>query len=86
MSRVEKRIKPLEQQLNDKAGMTAEEKRKASQVVRPQLSIGLKLEVAQYPLKERPQVQEVAEVLEEVLISVEKGLASLPNRLNRAPG
>ncbi len=50
------------------------------------MSIGLKLEVAQYPLKERPQVQEVAEVLEEMLVSVEKGLASLPNRLNRAPG
>lgn len=54
--------------------------------IKPALNITLKLEVAQYPLKERPQVQEVAEVLEEMLQAAERGLTRLPPRPNRAPG
>ena len=46
----------------------------------------MKLEVARYPIKERAFAQDVAEILEEILQASEKGLKSLPSRLNRAPG
>lgn len=46
----------------------------------------MKLEVAKFPLKERPHAQEVAEVLEEIMQAADKGLDHLPPRLNRAPG
>lgn len=50
--------------------------------IKPTLNVALKLEVAQYPLKERPYVQEVAEVFEEILQAAEKGLEYLPARAN----
>lgn len=59
---------------------------KVNQEIKPVLNLTLKLEVAQYPLKDRPEAQEVAEVLEEILQAAEKGLTYLPPRMNRAPG
>jgi len=47
--------------------MTAAEKRREQMEIKPKLNLDLKLEVASYPLKERPHVQETAEVLEEML-------------------
>ena len=52
----------------------------------PEPNITLKLEVAKYPVKERPQKQETAEILEEILQAASKGLDYLPPRANRAPG
>lgn len=66
MKKVEKRVKGQDT-LNPYASLSALEKLKIEQEVKPTLSVELKLEVAQYPLKERPHVQEVAEVLEEML-------------------
>ena len=54
MKKVEKKVKPIDQQLNEKAYMSVQEKRKENLEVKPKLSLALKLEVAQYPLKERP--------------------------------
>ena len=67
MKKVEKKVKPIESQLNDKAYMTVQEKRKENLEVKPKINVALKLEVASFPLKERPHAQEVAEVLEELL-------------------
>lgn len=72
--------------LNPYASMSALEKLKLAQEVKPELPVELRLEVAKAPLKERPHVQEVAEVLEELLKATERGLSALPARLNRAPG
>ena len=66
--------------------MTALEKNKMQSEVKPKLNVALKLEVAKYPLKERPYTQEIAEVLEEILQAADKGLAYLPPRLNKTPG
>ena len=46
MRKVEKKIKPLESSLNPYASMSALEKLKLNQEVKPELSITLKLEVA----------------------------------------
>ena len=54
--------------------------------IKPELTVPLKLEVAKYPIKERPHAQETAEALEEILQAVSKGLNYLPPRPNRAPG
>jgi hypothetical protein len=86
MKRVEKKVKPIEQSLNPFASMSALEKIKLAQEVKPELNIELKLQVAKVPLKDRPHAQEVAEVFEEILQAAEKGLTTLPPRLNRAPG
>jgi hypothetical protein len=86
MNKVEKRAKPAENTLNPYASLNALEKLKLQQEVRPELNITLKLEVARAPIKERPLIQDVAEVLEELLQASEKGLKKLPPRANRAPG
>jgi len=67
MNKVEKRAKPAENTLNPYASLNALEKLKLQQEVRPELNITLKLEVARAPIKERPLIQDVAEVLEELL-------------------
>lgn len=46
MKKVEKKIKPLELQLNDKAKLGVGEKRKIDMEVKPVLNLALKLEVA----------------------------------------
>jgi hypothetical protein len=46
----------------------------------------LKIQVAQFPFHQRPFVNDVAEVLEEILQACEKGLPSLPQRGSRVPG
>ena len=46
MKKVEKKIKPLEAKLNDKANLNAHEKRKEAMEVKPKLNLTLKLEVA----------------------------------------
>jgi hypothetical protein len=86
MKKVEKRIKPVDNTLNPYASLSALDKLKLNQEVKPELNITLKLEVARAPLKDRPFIQDVAEVLEEILVAAEKGQKSLPPRLNRAPG
>jgi hypothetical protein len=87
MKKVERR-KPSEggNSLNPYASMSALEKLKLQQEVKPELSLALKLEVAKATVKERGHVQEVAEVLEEILGAVEKDIKKLPPRANRAPG
>ena len=56
MKRVEKRLKPVDESLNPYASLSALEKQKLGHEVKPILNVALKLEVAQYSLKERPQV------------------------------
>lgn len=85
MKKVEKKPK-VENTLNPYASLSALDKLKLAQEVKPEISIALKLEVAKAPIKERAYVQDVAEVLEEVLQAAEKGMKRLPARLNRAPG
>ena len=67
MNKVEKKVKPIDNSLNPYASLSALEKLKLQQEVRPELNITLKLEVARAPIKERAFVQDVAEVFEEVL-------------------
>lgn len=85
MKKVEKKTR-AQDTLNPYTSLSTLEKQKLNSEIKPTLNVALKLEVAQYPLKERPQVQEVAEVLEEILQAAEKGLDYLPPRANRAPG
>ena len=54
MKKVEKKVRP--EAKSDVAYLTAAEKRKKDMEIKPKLNIALKLEVAQYPLKERPYV------------------------------
>lgn len=86
MKKVEKKVKPIENSLNPYASLSALDKLKLNQEVRPELSVTLKLEVARAPVKDRSHVQDVAEVLEEILTAADKGLNVLPPRLNRLPG
>lgn len=86
MKKVEKSARPSQNTLNPYASLSALDKLKLQQEVKPELNITLKLEVARAPIKERALFQDVAEVLEEVLQASEKGLKKLPPRLNRAPG
>ena len=53
MNKVEKKAKPIENSLNPYASLSALEKLKLQQEVRPELNITLKLEVAKVPIKER---------------------------------
>jgi hypothetical protein len=73
MSKVEKRIKPVENTLNPYASLSSIEKLKLNSEVKPDLSLTLRLEVAKAPLKERPFMQDVAECFEEILQAAEKG-------------
>jgi len=66
MKKVEKKPK-VENTLNPYASLSALDKLKLAQEVKPELSIALKLEVAKAPIKERAYIQDVAEVFEEVL-------------------
>ena len=68
------------------SGLSAAEKRKLDMEVKPKINLALKLQVTKQDLKNRPHFQEVAEVFEEMLQAVDKGLNYLPPRLNRAPG
>ena len=68
------------------ANLSAAEKRKMDMEVKPKINLALKLQVTKQDLKNRPHFQEVAEVFEEMLMAVDKGLNYLPPRLNRAPG
>lgn len=86
MNKVEKKIKPIENSLNPYASLSSLDKLKFNSEVKPELNITLKLEVAKAPIKERAFVQDVAEVFEEILLATEKGLKTLPPRLNRTPG
>ena len=86
MKKVEKKGRTEQNSLNPYASMSALEKLKTSQEVKPEISVALKLEVSQIPIKDRADGQEVAEVLEEMLQAKEKGLLKLPPRQNRAPG
>lgn len=67
MNKVEKKIKPVENSLNPYASLSALDKLKLNQEVKPELNITLKLEVAKASIKERPFIQDVAEVFEEIL-------------------
>jgi len=80
MKKVEKKAKPEQNTLNPFTSMSALEKLKAQQEVKPELSVALKLEVSRMPLKNRAHGQEVAETLEEILQATEKGLKKLPPR------
>ena len=53
--------------------------------VRPTLKRSMKLEVAKYPFGDRGLVHEVAEVLEEIISSVEQGRINLPSRSKYGP-
>jgi hypothetical protein len=53
MKRVEKKVKPLDQSLNPFSSMSALEKLKLNQEVKPELNLALKLEVAKHPIKDR---------------------------------
>ncbi len=59
---------------------------------KPKLGLALKLEVSKHPLNDRPQVQQVAEVLEEMLALLhDKNLqldpdTHLPPRARKIPG
>lgn len=53
MKKVEKRVKPQDK-LNPYSSLSAIEKQKMNQEVKPIPNITLKLEVAKFPLKERP--------------------------------
>jgi hypothetical protein len=55
MKKVEKRTKGQDT-LNPYTSLTALEKQKLNNEIKPNLNVTLKLEVAQYPLKERPHV------------------------------
>ncbi len=54
MNKVEKKIKPVENSLNPYASLSALDKLKLNQEVKPELNITLKLEVAKASIKERP--------------------------------
>jgi hypothetical protein len=54
MKKVEKKIKPVDNTLNPYASLSALDKLKLNQEVKPELNITLKLEVARAPLKDRP--------------------------------
>ncbi len=84
MKKVEKKVKPIVK--SDQANMNAAQKRTHDQEIKPKLSVELKIEVASFPLKERPHAQDTAEVLEEILQAVSKGLDKLPPRISRMPG
>lgn len=86
MNKVEKKLKPVENTLNPYASLSSLDKLKFNAEVKPELNITLKLEVAKAPIKSRPFIQDVAEVFEEILVATEKGLKTLPPRLNRTPG
>jgi len=53
MKKVEKKVKPLDT-LNPYQSLSALEKHKMNQEIKPTLNLALKLEVAQYSLIERP--------------------------------
>lgn len=86
MKKVEKKLKPVDSNLNPNASLSALEKLRYNQEIKPVLCTELKLEVANYPLKERPFMNEVAETLEEILAAASRGLEFLPQRLSRVPG
>lgn len=50
------------------------------QEIKPKLGVQLKLGVAKASPEDREHVQDTAEVLEEILTAVEKGLDALPGR------
>lgn len=56
MKKVEKKVKPIEDKLNEKAHYSAKEKRHEALEVKPVPNVTLKLEVAKHSLKERPHV------------------------------
>lgn len=68
------------------ATMSAADKKRDALEVKPKINLALKMQVTKQDLKNRPHYQEVAEVFEEMLQAVEKGLDQMPPRLNRAPG
>lgn len=65
MKKIEKKVKF--ENTNDNIHLSAAERRKKDMEIKPKINLALKLEVAKQPLKDRPYVQEVAEVFEEVL-------------------
>jgi hypothetical protein len=81
---LEKRKKNNE--LDDKAAMDAHDRKRQNNDRPPRLPTDLKLEVAKFPIAERPDAQEVAETLEEILRAAEKNLQTLPPRKMYGPG
>jgi hypothetical protein len=86
MKKVEKKMKPVDPNLNPNANISALERMRLNQEIKPLMGTELKIQVASVPLHQRPFVNDVAEVLEEILLACEKGLPSLPPRASRVPG
>jgi len=86
MKKVEKKTVEPEKKQTAMATMSAADKRREALEVKPKINLALKLQVTKQDLKNRPHYQEVAEFFEELLQATEKGLTTLPPRLNRAPG
>ena len=80
---LDKRTKPKE--LNDKGKMSAYQKMRDEKKKPVKLNETLSLEVAKVDKSSRPLVKEAAELLEEILQSVEKGYKELPNRAKYGP-
>lgn len=62
---------------------SAAELRREQMEIKPKLGLSLRLQVTKQDLNQRPYFQEVAEVFEEMLQAVEKGLSYLPKRASK---
>lgn len=83
---IDKKLAIIEKKKFEDDKKKANEKRLLAMENKPKLNLALKMQVVKQDLGNRPFYQEVAEVLEEMLLAVEKGEQKLNKRGNRIPG